>query len=162
MKDLHINLDAKSRVVFARDTRDSGPRLVTALQAALEAAGTEFTDYGLLTTPQLHYITRCLNTKGSLYDYGEPTELGYYEKTAAAFKRALGSRKPNGVVIVDCANGVGGPKLRELIKYLPTAEEGGLDVKVVNDDVHHSERLNHQVSSEPYNTLARGRFSQCV
>ena len=134
-------------MVFARDTRESGPRLVAALQAALEATGTEHHDYGLLTTPQLHYITRCKNTLGSPYDYGTPTELGYYEKTAAAFRRAMGSRRPNGGVIVDCANGVGGPKLRELIKHLPPVGEGGLDIKVVNDNVQHPEKLNHQVIS---------------
>ena len=55
-------------------------------------------------------------------------------------------RKPNGGVTVDCANGVGGPKLRELVKYLPTTAEGGLDIKVVNDDVVKPDRLNYQVS----------------
>ena len=134
-------------MVFARDTRASGPRLVSALLAALEASGTEYTDYKLLTTPQLHYITRCLNTKGTPYDYGEPTEKGYYQKIAAAFKAATGTRKFNGSVTVDCANGVGGPKLRELIKYLPSASDGGLEIKVVNDNVVEPERLNHQVDS---------------
>lgn len=132
-------------MVYARDTRASGPRLVSALLAALDASGTEYTDYKLLTTPQLHYITRCLNTKGTPYEYGEPTEQGYYQKIAAAFKTATGTRKFNGPVTVDCANGVGGPKLRELIKYLPSASEGGLEIKVVNDSVVEPERLNHQV-----------------
>ena len=132
-------------MIFARDTRASGPRLVSALEAGLTASGCEHTDYKLLTTPQLHYITRCLNTKGTPYDYGEPTELGYYEKTAAAFKEAIRGKKFNGGVTVDCANGVGGPKLRELMKHLPTPSEGGLDIKVVNDDVARPERLNHQV-----------------
>lgn len=50
-----------------------------------------------------------------------------------------------GSVTVDCANGVGGPKLRELIKYLPSPSEGGLEIKVVNDDVVKPERLNYQV-----------------
>ena len=132
-------------MVFARDTRASGPRLVSALLAALEASDTEYTDYKLLTTPQLHYITRCLNTKDTPYEYGEPTEQGYYEKTAAAFKAATGSRKFNGPITVDCANGVGGPKLRELIKYLRSASDGGLEIKIVNDNVVEPERLNHQV-----------------
>ena len=145
-QELNVKPDAKPRVVFARDTRASGPRLVSALIEALKATNTEYTDYKLLTTPQLHYITRCLNTKGSIYEYGEPTEHGYYEKTAAAFKKAMQGRKPSGGVIVDCANGVGGPKLRELVKFLPTAAEGGLDIKIVNDDVVRPERLNHQVS----------------
>ena len=133
-------------MVFARDTRASGPRLVNALVAGLQASETEHTDYKLLTTPQLHYVTRCLNTKGTPYDYGEPTEQGYYEKMAAAFSDAMGHKKFNGGVIVDCANGVGGPKLRELIKHLKAPSEGGLEIKVVNDDVVRPERLNHQVS----------------
>lgn len=53
-------------------------------------------------------------------------------------------RKPSGGVVVDCANGVGGPKLRELIRYLPSVSEGGLDIKVFNDDVFSPERLNSQ------------------
>lgn len=146
VRDLNIKPDVKPRVVFARDTRASGPRLVTALTEALKATETDYTDYKLLTTPQLHYITRCLNTKGTSFDYGEPTEQGYYEKIAAAFQKAMGTRKPSGGVTVDCANGVGGPKLRELMKYLPTASAGGLDIKVVNDDVLSPERLNYQVS----------------
>ena len=139
-------------MVFARDTRASGPRLVSALLTALEASDTEYTDYKLLTTPQLHYITRCLNTKDTPYEYGEPTEQGYYQKIAAAFKAATGTRKFNGPVTVDCANGVGGPKLRELIKYLPSPSEGGLEIKVVNDNVVEPERLNHQVN-RPYLSL---------
>jgi len=35
-----------------------------------------------LTTPQLHFIVRCINTHGA---YGELTADGYYIKLAAAF-----------------------------------------------------------------------------
>jgi len=55
-------------------------------------------------------------------------------------------RKINGPVTVDCANGIGAPKLKELLKYLPNAEQGGIDIKVVNDDVLKTEALNHDVS----------------
>lgn len=146
-------------MVFARDTRASGPRLVSALVAALEASGTEYTDYKLLTTPQLHYITRCLNTKGTPYEYGEPTEQGYYQKMAASFKTAMGARKFSGPVTVDCANGVGGPKLDELTKYLLSPSEGGLEIKVVNDDVLRPERLNHQVNYA-FSFLPRPKLSR--
>ena len=144
-EELKIKPDAPARVIYARDTRASGARLVSALVEALKATNTDFTDYKILTTPQLHYLTRCLNTKGTQYEYGEPTEQGYYEKTAKAFKAAIKGRTANGAVTVDCANGVGGPKLRELIRYLPSASEGGVEIKVVNDDVVQPERLNHQV-----------------
>jgi phosphoacetylglucosamine mutase len=98
-----------------------------------------------LTTPQLHYLVRCINTQGTPYAYGEPTEKGYYEKLAAAYKKVMKGRKSNGSVTVDCANGVGGIKLAELIKYLPSPAEGGVEIKVVNDDVWKPERLNYQV-----------------
>ena len=54
-------------------------------------------------------------------------------------------RKPSGGVTVDCANGVGGPKLRELVKFLPPVSEDGLEIRIVNDDVVSPERLNSQV-----------------
>ncbi|KAL9098629.1 MAG: hypothetical protein Q9163_005748 [Psora crenata] len=146
--DLSIDPQAKARAVFARDTRASGPHLVSALIAGFEAAGVDYTDYKLMTTPQLHYVTRCLNTKGTPFDYGEPTEQGYYEKTARGFKAAMAGRKVNGGLTVDCANGVGGPKLRELIKYLPSVGEGGISIKVVNDDVVRPNRLNHQCGAD--------------
>lgn len=69
---------------------------------------------------------------------------------AASFKTAMGARKFNGPVIVDCANGVGGPKLNELIKFLPSLSEGGLEIKIVNDDVLRPERLNQQVCCTPF------------
>lgn len=143
--DHKINLSSPARVIFARDTRASGSRLVDCLVDALQATKVEFTDFKLATTPQLHYYTRCINTKDTQDAYGIPTEQGYYEKLATAFKQVMESAKPNGGVVVDCANGVGGPKLRELIKYLPT---GLLDIKVVNDDVHKPDSLNHQVQSD--------------
>ena len=154
---MKIKPDTKARVVFARDTRASGTRLVSALVEALEATGTESTDYKILTTPQLHYLTRCRNTKGTQYEYGEATEQGYYEKTATALKTSMQGKKFSGGVTVDCANGVGGPKLRELIKYLPSPSEGGVEIKVVNDDVLKPERLNYQVSPILRYELSRSR-----
>lgn len=97
-----------------------------------------------MTTPQLHYMVRCLNTDGTKDAYGVPTEKGYYEKFGAAFKTALKGKKPSGHLTVDCANGVGGPKLTELIKYLPPKEEG-LEIVVVNDNVIKPESLNVDV-----------------
>jgi len=142
-----INTSGAATVYVARDTRASGLRLVEALTEALKATNTEVTNHKYATTPQLHYYTRCINTKGTQDDYGEPSEQGYYEKAAAAFKQVMEHVKPQGSLTVDCANGVGGPKLKEFItKYLPSAEEGGIDIKIVNDDVVKPESLNANVS----------------
>jgi phosphoacetylglucosamine mutase len=139
-------MDNPARVVFARDTRASGSRLVGILNAALTATEVEFLDFKYLTTPQLHYVVRCKNTLGTQYEYGEPTEQGYYVKVADAFKKVMKGVKVQGHLTVDCANGVGGPKLRELIKYLPSREQGGLDIRVVNDNVIDPDSLNLDVS----------------
>lgn len=141
-----IDLSTPARVVVARDTRASGARLLGCLQDGLAAAGAEVKEYGFLTTPQLHYMVRCLNTEGTKDAYGTPTEKGYYEKFSAAFKTALRGKKPSGSLTVDGANGVGGPKLAELIKYLPSKDEGGLEIFVINDNVIKPESLNVDVS----------------
>ncbi|KAJ1676418.1 hypothetical protein EV182_008228, partial [Spiromyces aspiralis] len=57
-----IDVSVPSRVVYARDTRPSGPMLRVALEAGLDAMNAEKRDYGIVTTPQLHYFVRCLNT----------------------------------------------------------------------------------------------------
>lgn len=153
--NLKIKPEASARVVFARDTRPSGPTLVTALVDALEATNTEYTDYKTLTTPQLHYITRCTNTEGTPQAYGDVSEQGYYEKLAAAFTRAMKGKKTMGSVTVDCANGVGGPKLAELIKYLPKVSEGGLEIKIINDDIIKPEVLNHEVQNSTSGVISQ-------
>lgn len=148
-----IDLSSPARVVVARDTRASGSRLLNCVLDGLKAAGAEYKDYGFLTTPQLHYMVRCLNTEGTKDAYGEPTEKGYYEKFSQAFKIALGGKKPSGSLTVDCANGVGGPKLTELIKFLPSKEEA-MEIIVVNDNVIKPESLNVEVRATQVNCLS--------
>jgi phosphoacetylglucosamine mutase len=97
--DQKIDLSKPANVVVARDTRASGSRLLGCLIDGLKSAGAEYKDYGFLTTPQLHYMVRCLNTEGTSEAYGDPTEVGYYEKFSSAFKKAMGSKKIN--VLVD-------------------------------------------------------------
>ncbi|RMZ71514.1 N-acetylglucosamine-phosphate mutase [Pyrenophora seminiperda CCB06] len=150
-----IDLETPARVVVARDTRASGSRLLGCLLDGLKAAGAEVKDYGFLTTPQLHYMVRCLNTEGTKDAYGTPTEKGYYEKFGAAFKTALRGKKPSGTLTVDCANGVGGPKLNELIKYLPSKDEGGLEISVINDNVIKPESLNVDCGADYVKTNQR-------
>lgn len=43
-------------------------------------------DYGLVTTPQLHYMVCCRNTQGQ---YGKATLEGYYEKLSKAFMELI-------------------------------------------------------------------------
>jgi len=139
---LKINTEITPKVIFARDTRESGPALVESLTDALKAAGVEFVDHGILTTPQLHYLVRCINTEGTEEAYGEATEQGYYNKLAEAYKKLMKRVPGLGQVTVDCANGVGGPKLRRLAE---TIGADLFDCAVINDLIDQPSKLNYQV-----------------
>lgn len=89
VKATKIDLSIPARVVFARDTRPTGPQLVAALKDGLEAIGAEYRDAGVTTTPVLHYLVRTINTKGTKDSYGEDTEEGYLMKLSDAFKKLL-------------------------------------------------------------------------
>lgn len=158
VKEIDVKMTNPARVVFARDTRASGSRLVGVLNAALTATEVEFIDFKYMTTPQLHYVVRCKNTLGTQYEYGEPSEQGYYEKLAQSFKKVMRGVKVQGHLTVDCANGVGGPKLRELMKYL----DSGLDIKVVNDDVINPDSLNFEVICYPELSTIRSLLTFAV
>ena len=131
-------------VIFARDTRPSGERLVKALKAALDALGAKTIDYGVLTTPQLHYLVRATNTQKEPVPYGEVSVEGYYKKLSDAYKIAMRHNKPNGSLTVDCANGVGAVSLKEFVKYLPDEDspEGGIKINITNDKIDDPAVLN--------------------
>jgi hypothetical protein len=56
-----------------------------------------------------------------------------------------GKKKPSRLT-VDCANGVGAPKLAEFLKYL---EEDCLEIRIVNNDTNNPKKLNFQVIFPP-------------
>lgn len=141
VKDLSIDLSVPANVIYARDSRDSGPRLVKALADGLEAVGAKGTDYGMFTTPQLHYLVRCLNTLKSPNSYGVPSEEGYYKKLSIAYNKVTSAPYS---ITVDCANGVGGPKLKKLAEYL----DGQVQIQVVNDRADEPDTLNSNCGAD--------------
>ncbi|KAG0049826.1 Phosphoacetylglucosamine Mutase [Gryganskiella cystojenkinii] len=138
VSSLKIDLTNPANVVYGRDTRPSGESLVAALVDGLKVLDAQSTDYGILTTPQLHYLTRCLNTAGTPESYGEPTVEGYYKKLAAAYKILVEGKPKLSPIILDCANGVGAPKFKEFLPFLGDS----FAVKIVNDDIDNSSKLN--------------------
>jgi len=87
-----IDLSRPGRVIYARDTRPSGPALVAALEDGLKALNAEARNEGVQTTPILHYLVRCINTRGTKDEYGEATVEGYYKKLGEAFKKLVVSK----------------------------------------------------------------------
>jgi len=148
VKKFSIDESKTANVIFARDTRPSGARLVRALEAGLRATNVTFKDYGILTTPQLHYLVRATNTQKERVPYGEVSEEGYYKKLAEAFKVAMKDTRATSPVTVDCANGVGAPKLKEILKYLPSEDETGLKISIRNDRIEQAEVLNKDCGAD--------------
>ena len=148
VQQFNIAQDKPAHVIFARDTRPSGLRLVKALRAGLEATNVQSKDYGILTTPQLHYLVRATNTQHDKIPYGEISEAGYYKKLSSAFKVAFKDTKASSAVTVDCANGVGAPKLKEMIKHLPPESETGLNITIKNDQIEQAEVLNKDCGAD--------------
>jgi phosphoacetylglucosamine mutase len=83
---LHIDLGAvPGSVVYARDTRASGSKLVAAFEAGLGPfVGLKTLNLGVQTTPVLHYVVRATNARAG--EQGRPTVEGYYERMAGAFR----------------------------------------------------------------------------
>lgn len=131
-------------IVVGKDTRPSSPSLAKSLTDGVLALSGKPVDYGIVTTPQLHYFVVCKNTQRS---YGEPTEEGYYNKLTKAFKKLRGETYTNGNyknrLLYDGANGVGAKK----IKYFQELLGNSLKIEMYNDAIIGSGKLNYMVKS---------------
>lgn len=134
-----INLSTPASVVYGHDTRPTSGILVKAVASGLAALGAQVIDAGLKTTPQLHYLVKALNTQGTPDAYGEPSEEGYYKKLSAAYVKLVEGKPSQSPLIVDCANGVGAPKLLALQKYIP---EEHLSIRALRTDIKTAGALN--------------------
>ncbi|XP_072358890.1 phosphoacetylglucosamine mutase isoform X2 [Scyliorhinus torazame] len=133
-----VNLQEIARIVLGRDTRPSSINLAQAVVDGVTALGGTYQDYGLVSTPQLHYMVYCWN---SMEQYGTATVEGYYRKLSQAFialtKQTISHPEELRQLNVDGANGIGALKLQELKPYL----EKKLLLKVHNDGA--SGKLNY-------------------
>jgi phosphoacetylglucosamine mutase len=89
VQDLGIDTAVPANVVYAYDTRPSGPVLVASLEDGFKAIGANARKGGVTTTPVLHYLVRTINTKGSPEAYGDDSEDAYYSKLANAYKKLV-------------------------------------------------------------------------
>ncbi|KAH9499209.1 Phosphoglucomutase-3 [Bulinus truncatus] len=136
-----IDTTKPATISLARDTRSSSKKLAEAAIDGIEAMKGKCNDFGLLITPQLHYIVCCQNTNG---EYGEPTEEGYYKKLSAAFLKLNKNRRVTNYLpqlYLDLANGVGAPKIQLLNAFLS-------DVLIINVCNDGSGKLNYQCGAD--------------
>ncbi|XP_071597574.1 phosphoacetylglucosamine mutase [Heliangelus exortis] len=125
-------------VFVGRDTRPSSEKLSQSVIDGISVLGGQYHDYGLVTTPQLHYLVCCQNTQGQ---YGKATLEGYYEKLSKAFTELIKQSPSSGDsrrhLKIDCANGIGALKLSEMEPYFPKE----VLIHLYNDGT--KEKLNH-------------------
>ena len=131
MKSQNIDLSVEANIFVGRDTRLSSQQLSNAVIDGIAAAEGKVVDFGLMATPQIHYLVLSFNTNGQ---YGEPTEDGYYRKLSKAFIELNGENgTKNGnyepSVVVDGANGIGALKLKKMQQFLGNS----LNIEVIND-----------------------------
>lgn len=136
--ELGIDLSQKSHTIIGRDSRDSSPALSdSTIDGIKSIPNSTYKDYGLNTTPQLHYLTRTINDAA----FGEPSEDGYYSKMAKAFKNIYEISNNNDKldITIDAANGVGAPKVTDLLqRYLSDK----ISFTLVNDAYNKPNLLN--------------------
>ncbi|KPP71183.1 Phosphoacetylglucosamine mutase-like [Scleropages formosus] len=125
-----ISMDQDANIFIGKDTRPSSEKLSQAVSDGVMSLGGHVHDYGVVTTPQLHFMVRCQNTQGC---YGSPTMEGYYRKLSQAFVQ-LTKHAPNRTddqkhLLVDGANGVGALRLRDMERFL----QNQLQISLFND-----------------------------
>ncbi len=124
---------AGGTVLLGRDTRPSGPELLAAAKAGVEAAGGVVVDLGQVTTPQLHFMVVEYNTRPTPATRPQsPPSLDIYFSTLLdAFEQLVsssssGSSQPAApyTLHVDCACGIGATHLQTAANKLAAGKSG--------------------------------------
>ncbi|CUM66385.1 uncharacterized protein PRCAT00004049001 [Priceomyces carsonii] len=146
-----IDMDQEANVVVGMDSRDSSPELTQSSIDGLKSIPfTKYTNYGLLTTPQLHYLTRTSNDPS----FGEVSEAGYYSKITKAYQNIykLANLEGKSDVTIDSANGVGAPKISILLNDYLLNE---LSFTSVNEAISLPDLLNYECGADFVKTNQR-------
>ncbi|OWB86917.1 phosphoacetylglucosamine mutase activity protein [[Candida] boidinii] len=138
----NIDLSKPAKVIIARDSRDSGERLLKCVIDGISSLNGDYQDFGLLATPQLHYLTRACNDSS----FGKATEDGYYEKLSGSFISILELwNAPKEItdiksidITIDAANGIGAYAIEKLSPFLKDI----INFTVINSKYNEPSALN--------------------
>ncbi|KAK4875333.1 hypothetical protein RN001_011755 [Aquatica leii] len=140
VQDYNIDMSIRVNILIGKDTRPSSPSLAKSVIDGVLALSGKPIDFGIVTTPQMHYFVKCRNTQN---EYGVATEEGYYTKLVSAFKKLRGDKYNNknyeNRILYDGANGVGAKK----IKYFQERLGECLKIVLYNDAGIGTGKLNH-------------------
>ena len=133
LREHNVDFGTPANVLVAFDTRSSSVRLSEAVKAGVKSIGGNCFEYGLLTTPQLHFLVNYKNSGGK-----RDGELVYYEMLFDAFEKLVNNcshlSRYESTLNLDCANGVGGLKFEKMLDTWQKPVRN-LQVSVLNDGI---------------------------
>ncbi|KAK9730697.1 Phosphoglucomutase/phosphomannomutase, alpha/beta/alpha domain I [Popillia japonica] len=145
IKEYNIPMTERVHICIGKDTRPSSPSLSKSVMDGVLALAGKPIDFGIVSTPQLHYFVACKNTK---HAYGIPTEEGYYHKLVGAFLKLNADQRLNSSagnsnyrnrLLYDGANGVGAKKIKQFQERLGET----LKIELYNDEGIGTGKLNY-------------------
>uniref|UniRef100_A0A7S3DEW7 Phosphoacetylglucosamine mutase n=1 Tax=Palpitomonas bilix TaxID=652834 RepID=A0A7S3DEW7_9EUKA len=96
-------------VFIGRDTRNSSSRLRDRVVEGVKAAGAETLDFGLTTTPHVHWLVREANAGR------EATLEAYYKQLWTNYK-IIAKKEDVRNVVIDCAGGIGAVAVKSFLE----------------------------------------------
>lgn len=110
-----LELDHPCCVYIGYDTRATSVKFAKAVEAGVSKfKNGKSKNWGLCTTPLVHYYVACDSSRNDEVPYGVCSESGYYKKLGKAFEKLIeltGNKNSGQKVLVDCANGIGSKML---------------------------------------------------
>ncbi|KAK9501943.1 hypothetical protein O3M35_012571 [Rhynocoris fuscipes] len=156
-----IDVNKPATVFIGRDTRPSSLSLCEAAISGVMAYDGHAVNYGVLSTPMLHYFVYFHNSSsgignnvGSCSSIATETQIkeAYFNKLASAFKelRKQNNREGNytSEIEFDGANGVGSIVMKELLPYL----NGSIKINFHNCDTTSKGKLNYLCGADYVNS----------
>ncbi|RNE98078.1 phosphoacetylglucosamine mutase [Trypanosoma rangeli] len=155
-----------SVVHIARDTRPSGKDVLAAVQTSLQLLHVPCRDYGVIATPQLHYLVMRANRPSTVAEVSNISDFGpalYMQELLSSLGALLHAVAPPTAnmqrqrrrqkVVLDAANGVGAIAVKGLLAtaqqmYPQNPLEEFFDIVVLHDDVEYAEALNHMCGAD--------------
>lgn len=146
LKNVEIH-DRKLKIIVGRDTRESSYRLASfckqffgSIVNTSQISG-NFIDYGVVTTPQLHFIVRkhTLEQQSEQFDLLKEYFNAFFQPFIDILDKSnhLKFRK----LYIDCANGVGAVQLNQL-KEIFESKTDKIKIELINTDYNDFSKLN--------------------
>lgn len=145
VKEQNIDLTKKSTIIIGRDTRVSSESLKAAAVFGAGILDSEVKDFGVLTTPQLHFLVASINKNPSSHvsieTYNQTFSRAFNKSWQLSNNNSLGRYTPK--LKLDAANGVGALAVKEFQKYL----DDNIKIDIVNDgDGKLNEKVIHTIT----------------